>query len=190
MPGVSGARLGNVPRSSDELRDDSHTVQLLPEQGWFRRFPRRSLRLIVLTIAMTALMASSAWAQVLTPTNGPNPNYGTLSLGEVEIQLAATGGAGPGTYTWSVVPGIGTGLPPGVSLRTDVAAWPGYRLNEHERGLAWRRDDPRDVHVQTQRHERWPVCQPGCNGHDHRSGDCRTLAGAQGICRRSVFAIS
>ncbi len=46
------------------------------------------------------------------------PNFGTYSIGEVQIPLTATGGNG--TYTWSIV---GGSLPPGVSVRTDKDAW-------------------------------------------------------------------
>jgi hypothetical protein len=49
----------------------------------------------------------------LTITSGPN--YGTWSIGEIQVQLTATGGSGG--YSWSVVSGS---LPPGLALRTDV----------------------------------------------------------------------
>ncbi len=45
-------------------------------------------------------------------------NFGTYSIGEVQIPLTATGG--DGAYTWSVAAGA---LPPGVSLRTDKDSW-------------------------------------------------------------------
>ena len=42
------------------------------------------------------------------------PNFGTFSIGDVQISLSAAGGNG--AYVWSVVAGS---LPPGISLRTD-----------------------------------------------------------------------
>src|SRR5262245_54697931 len=72
-------------------------------------------------LAILGFGASSVWAQTLTITSGPN--FGTFSVGDVEIQLAATGGGGPGTYVWSIVNGS---LPTGVSLRSDQASWPSY----------------------------------------------------------------
>ena len=51
---------------------------------------------------------------------GQGPNFGTFSIGQVEIPLAATNGTGP--YTWSLAPGS-LPLPPGLSLRTDRASW-------------------------------------------------------------------
>jgi hypothetical protein len=42
------------------------------------------------------------------------PNFGTHSIGQIEIPLTAT--RGDGTYVWSVVGGA---LPPGISVRTD-----------------------------------------------------------------------
>ena len=56
---------------------------------------------------------SPATGSVMLPlTQSQGPNLGTWSIGEIDIPLNATGGAGG--YTWSV---IGS-LPPGISLRT------------------------------------------------------------------------
>jgi hypothetical protein len=46
------------------------------------------------------------------------PNFGTYSIGDVEIPLTATGGSEK--YRWSVINGS---LPPGMALRTDSASW-------------------------------------------------------------------
>ncbi|MDO8678503.1 MAG: carboxypeptidase-like regulatory domain-containing protein, partial [Acidobacteriota bacterium] len=45
-------------------------------------------------------------------------NFGTASIGQLQVPLSATGG--DGTYAWSVIAGS---LPPGVSLRTDLPSF-------------------------------------------------------------------
>ena len=80
----------------------------------------------VRTIFRTVLVVAAVWlagygtalAQPLSHSQGPG--LGTVPLGTVEIQLAATGGNGPGSYTWSLVSGT---LPPNVRLRTDVPSF-------------------------------------------------------------------
>jgi hypothetical protein len=67
-------------------------------------------------------MAAAASAQALSQNQGPN--FGTWTIGWIDLQLAASGGNG--SYAWSLVPGSGS-LPPGVSLRTDVPSY--YPLN-------------------------------------------------------------
>jgi hypothetical protein len=80
---------------------------------------RRSLRDLAIAAAVGLLLIPvAASAQPLAQTSGSN--FGTQSVGEVWVQLSASGGGGAGTYTWSVVAGS---LPPGVSLRTDGPAW-------------------------------------------------------------------
>jgi hypothetical protein len=66
-----------------------------------------------------ALSSPAAWAQPPVPAQGPN--FGTHSVGAVEIQLVATGGNG--VYTWSIVGGT---PPPGVMVRMDSQVWPSY----------------------------------------------------------------
>jgi hypothetical protein len=70
----------------------------------------------LLLVLLTACAAPAAWAQTVTPLEGPN--FGTHSIGEVQRQLRASGG--DGTYVWEVVAGS---LPPGMSLRTDLPSW-------------------------------------------------------------------
>jgi len=84
----------------------------------------RARRRIVFSLWLLSLLASPAWAQAPVPAHGLNPNFGTYAIGEVAIQLVATGGTG--TYTWQVVGGV---LPPGVSLRTDGNVWPSWVAN-------------------------------------------------------------
>ena len=48
------------------------------------------------------------------PAQLQGPNFGTASIGAIEIALRASGGTG--VYVWSIVAGA---LPPGISLRTD-----------------------------------------------------------------------
>jgi putative Ig domain-containing protein len=64
------------------------------------------------------LLAASgvARAQALAQTQGAN--FGTASIGRVEMWVGATGGNG--TYVWSIVDGS---LPPGVALRTDIPSY-------------------------------------------------------------------
>jgi len=85
----------------------------------------RSSRLWLLqaaiVLATIGVGTSSVQAQTLSITSGSN--FGTFSVGDVEIQLNAIGGGGPGTYAWSIVGGA---LPPGVSLRSDQTSWPAY----------------------------------------------------------------
>jgi hypothetical protein len=82
---------------------------------------RRVAVLTVMTLALTIVAARTASAQ--NPVMQQGPSFGTFSVGEVAIPLRATGGAIPGTYTWQVTAGA---LPPGVSLRTDTAAFPSW----------------------------------------------------------------
>ena len=70
---------------------------------------------------LSRCLRRSAAAQ--NPVSQQGPNFGTFSLGMVEIPLAATGGGNPGNYTWQVIAGA---LPPGVSLRPDFDSWPGW----------------------------------------------------------------
>ncbi len=71
-----------------------------------------------LLLILTTCVAHAASAQPPVPVNGPSPNFGTHSVGEVQISLAAT--SGDGTYTWTLVSGA---MPPGLSLRTDGPGW-------------------------------------------------------------------
>jgi len=86
---------------------------------------RSSWRRLMVRACMAAcligLIAAPAAAQNPVPQQGPN--FGTFSLGMVEIPLVATGGGNPGIYTWQVIAGS---LPPGVSLRPDAESWPGW----------------------------------------------------------------
>jgi hypothetical protein len=82
----------------------------------------RALRFrLALVACLLWLLPIAAQAQGPTPQQGPN--FGSWSLGEVAIGLEANGGGGAGDYAWDV---IGGALPPGVSLRTDVNAFPSY----------------------------------------------------------------
>src|SRR5437762_10977292 len=71
----------------------------------------------ILPLFWAALAVPAALAQS-PPVFSQGPNFGTWSVGEVQAALAATGGNG--TYSWSVTAGA---LPPGISLRTDRAAF-------------------------------------------------------------------
>lgn len=62
--------------------------------------------------ALVFFAPAAAQAQ-LTITSGSS--YGTFSIGEVDLQLSASGGMGP--LTWSVVGGT---LPPGLAVRYDL----------------------------------------------------------------------
>src|SRR5688572_26883094 len=84
--------------------------------------PRRAaLMRAGLSLLLLLLSVSKAFAQAPVPAHGLNPNFGTYSIGEVAIQLVATGGTG--AYSWQIVGGA---LPPGVSLRSDMSAWPSW----------------------------------------------------------------
>jgi hypothetical protein len=74
---------------------------------------RRAQPRIVNPIAPTLMFGGGG--ATLAISNGPD--FGTFSIGQLEIPLIATGGTG--TYVWST---SGT-LPPGMALRTDVASW-------------------------------------------------------------------
>ncbi len=78
----------------------------------------RMLRIAALPLLFALAVAPAALAQALSQLQGPN--LGTHTLGDVYIQLNASGGNGSGSYTWSVIAGD---LPPGVSLRTDFPSW-------------------------------------------------------------------
>lgn len=78
-----------------------------------RSLPQRALLLACLVV----WLAVPAWAQPVVPASW---DYGTYSVGEAQVSLAASGGAGAGTYSWEVVSGS---LPPGLSLRTDLPGW-------------------------------------------------------------------
>src|SRR5262245_58085769 len=84
----------------------------------------RVLSRVGVPFLLLLLSVSNVFAQAPVPAHGLNPNFGTYSIGSVEIQLAATGGTG--TYTWQVVGGA---LPPGVSLRSDANVWPSWVPN-------------------------------------------------------------
>src|SRR5687768_11120410 len=84
---------------------------------------RQRIALACWVIGLAGAATAPALAQG-APVPSQGPNFGIVSLGEVAISLAATGGAGPGSYTWQVVDP--QNLPPGVSLRTDSASWPGF----------------------------------------------------------------
>lgn len=77
--------------------------------------PQRLNSLVFRPLAFTlALSATTAWAQA----PAFNCNFGTQSIGRVEMQLNATGGNG--TYTWTLASGT---LPPGMAIRSDGAEW-------------------------------------------------------------------
>ena len=87
----------------------------------------RSVRLNRITVAAAvalAILATQLGHAASTASSGnstliqsQDTNLGTWSIGQIEMPLSATGGAGDGTYTWSVIDGS---LPPGISLRTDL----------------------------------------------------------------------
>ena len=82
---------------------------------------RRLVRPVFMAVGLMGLTAAPAWAQ--NPVFLQGPNFGARSIGFVEIPLAASGGASPGTYTWQVTGGA---LPPGLTLRTDPESWPSW----------------------------------------------------------------
>src|SRR5262245_7871227 len=88
---------------------------LTPAMSWCG--VRRWMAGVLFVLAMLCL-AGTASAQTLQQTQGSN--FGTWSVGEVQTELRATGGNGPGTYVWSVVSGS---LPPGTAVRTDQPSW-------------------------------------------------------------------
>ena len=61
-------------------------------------------------------LAAPAWAQ--NPTINVGPDFGTVNFEPVYIQLMASGGTPP--YTWTVTAGA---LPTGFALRTDLPSW-------------------------------------------------------------------
>ena len=69
---------------------------------------------------LTRMFNISIYAAGMFPPiwQSQGPNFGTYSIGEVQIPLTATGG--DGSYVWSILSGS---LPPGVSLRTDKDSW-------------------------------------------------------------------
>ena len=73
---------------------------------------------LVLFFALALGVAAPAAAQSLELTVGPD--FGKFSLGHLDIQLTATGGSGPGPYTWHVIAGE---LPPGLTIRPDGPSW-------------------------------------------------------------------
>ena len=87
----------------------------------------------LLAIVLTLWTASAVSAQTLTQNQGPN--LGTWVEGFIQLQLAASGGGGNGTYVWSLVPGTGS-LPPGISLRTDVPSFFSANANAGLIGIA------------------------------------------------------
>jgi uncharacterized repeat protein (TIGR03803 family) len=71
--------------------------------------------------AFGIVIATAAAASAAPVTQTSAPNLGVVSVGEVEIQLTASGGDGA-NYRWEYVPGFGL-LPYGVSVRTDTPSW-------------------------------------------------------------------
>src|SRR5262245_16907529 len=100
-----------TPTSSPAFTSDVRS------RGSWRRLTVRAC----IAACLIGLIAAPAAAQNPVPQQGPN--FGTFSLGMLEIPLAATGGGNPGTYTWQVIAGS---LPPGVALRPDSESWPGW----------------------------------------------------------------
>ena len=88
---------------------------------------------VALAVLLTMGTAAAASAQTLTQNQGPN--LGTWVEGFIQLQLAATGGAGNGTYVWSLAPGS-LPLPPGISLRTDVPSFFSANANAGLIGIA------------------------------------------------------
>ena len=72
-------------------------------------------RYVFALFLLTASLGSAA-AQTLQMNSGPD--FGTFSIGDLQIELDASGGNG--TYTWSVISGS---LPPGMLVRTDRASF-------------------------------------------------------------------
>src|SRR5437588_238111 len=91
---------------------------VMPRETSIVSYRVRDLLLPLLTLLLFANLPSVASAQALTQNQGPN--LGTWTIGPVDLQLNASGGAGSGTYVWSLVSGS---LPPGVSIRTDVPSY-------------------------------------------------------------------
>ena len=71
-------------------------------------------RFAAVALSFLALLSAASAQPVITS----GPNYCCWSTGEINQALTATGGNG--TYTWSLV---GGSLPPGISIRTDVASY-------------------------------------------------------------------
>jgi hypothetical protein len=71
--------------------------------------------LIGVLIAAPPLAGRTRPAVVVSQTH--SPDFGTRSIGQLELPLSATGGTEP--YVWSVQSGS---LPPGIALRTDMPA--------------------------------------------------------------------
>jgi hypothetical protein len=59
------------------------------------------VRRCVLTIFLLTIALGSAAAQTLQMNSGPN--FGTFSIGDLQVELDASGG--DGTYSWSVISG-------------------------------------------------------------------------------------
>src|SRR5258708_3635545 len=76
------------------------------------------LKLITIALGL-AITANVAAAAPVTQTVGPN--LGTYSVGQLQLQLTASGGDGT-SYLWEVVDGFGS-LPPGMTIRTDTPLW-------------------------------------------------------------------
>src|SRR4249920_780602 len=84
--------------------------------------PRRLQVIARVALAVLLTMGTAAVASAQTLAQNQGPNLGTWIEGFIQLQLAASGGGGNGTYVWSLVPGTGS-LPPGISLRTDVPSF-------------------------------------------------------------------
>src|SRR5262245_33554687 len=78
-----------------------------------------SSKRLVTAFGLVIALSTAASAAPLAHTSGPN--LGVVSIGDVEIQLTASGGDGV-HYAWEFVPGFGA-LPYGVSVRTDTPPW-------------------------------------------------------------------
>ena len=62
------------------------------------------------------MLTRLAWAQAPTITAGPN--FGTYSIGAIDLPLTASGGSAP--YSWEIEAGR---LPDGLYLRADSAPY-------------------------------------------------------------------
>src|SRR5690348_1225455 len=78
-----------------------------------------SLRRVLLTLLLPLLLSATFASAQSTLAITSGPNYGTVSIGEVQAPLTASGGSGTG-YAFSVLTGS---LPPGISLRTDLPSF-------------------------------------------------------------------